>query len=210
MAKYIKQEMPDIRKTGKQQCYYRMEMERNIGTEELLEQMSYDGSSLDRGKIAHVLMSLADQIAIDLANGCSVTLDGIGTFTAAIGVDRRHEQDTIDGDETKRNVRSLTVTGVNFRVDRRMVSSVARQCRLERGGVKRLSKSPYTKEERWQMAVDYLSSPAHPFMRLDDYIRLTGVSRSVASRDLKEYRQQPDAKIKVSGRGTGVVYVKGW
>lgn len=51
MAKYIKQEMPDIRKTGEQQCYYRMETECNIGTKELLEQMSYDGSSLDRGKI---------------------------------------------------------------------------------------------------------------------------------------------------------------
>lgn len=208
MVKYIKQEMPDIRKTGKQQCYYRMETERNIGTKELLEQMSYDGSSLDRGKIAHVLMALADQIAIDLADGCSVTLDGIGTFTAAIGVDLRHEQDTIDGEDTKRNARSLTVTGVNFKADKCMVRNVARQCRLERGGVKRLNKSPYTKEERLQMAVDYLSSPSHPFMRLTDYMLLTGVSHSVASRELKEYRLQPDAKIKISGRGTSIVYVK--
>ena len=65
-----------------------------------------------------------------------------------------------------------------------------------------------TKEQRWQKAVEYLSDPAHPVMRLDDYVRLTGVSRSVASRELREYYDLPDSQISTFGRGTSKVYVK--
>ena len=45
-------------------------------------------------------------------------------------------------------------------------------------------------------------------MRLDDYVRLTGVSRSVASRELREYYDLPDSQISTFGRGTSKVYVK--
>ena len=33
MAKYIKQEMPDIHKDGNQKCYYRMQSSGNVSTD---------------------------------------------------------------------------------------------------------------------------------------------------------------------------------
>lgn len=113
--------------------------------------------------------------------------------------------DTID---TNRTARTMTITGVNFKADKQLIKDTACKCSLSRGGKRYLHRSPYTKEQRWQKAVEYLSDPAHPVMRLDDYVRLTGVSRSVASRELREYYDLPNSQISTFGRGTSKVYVK--
>ena len=113
--------------------------------------------------------------------------------------------DTID---TNRTARTMNITGVNFKADKQLIKDTTCKCSLSRGSKRYLHRSPYTKEQRWQKAVEYLSDPAHPVMRLDDYVRLTGVSRSVASRELREYYDLPDSQISTFGRGTSKVYVK--
>lgn len=208
MAKYIKQEMTDLHNTGKQQCYYRMEIERNISTQELIDRMSHPGSGMDRARAVQVITALGETLAQLMAGGYSVTLDGIGTFNATVGVRKGHQQDDIDGSEPKRNATTLEVDGVNYRPDKMLVMNTNRLCNLTKGSVNRLHRSPHTKEERLQMAVDYLSDPSHPIMRLKDYIRLTGISRTQASIELKEYRSRPDAKIEYVGKGAGLVYVR--
>ena len=72
----------------------------------------------------------------------------------------------------------------------------------------KLCRSPYTKEERLQLALDFLNDPAHPFMRLDDYATLTGLSKTVASKELVEFRENAETGITTTGRGTSKVYVK--
>ena len=37
MARYIKQEMPDLNGTGETKCYYRLEKRRNLSTKDFLE-----------------------------------------------------------------------------------------------------------------------------------------------------------------------------
>ena len=39
MAKYIKQEVPDMKKTGEQKVFYRMKVERNIDFQEFIQQV---------------------------------------------------------------------------------------------------------------------------------------------------------------------------
>lgn len=200
--------MADLHNTGKQQCYYRMEILRNINTQELIERMSHPGSGMDRARAVQVITAFGETLAELMADGYSVTLDGIGTFNATLGVRDGYGQDDIDGNESKRNALTLEVDGVNYRPDKALVNRTNNLCRLSKGAVKRLYRSPYSKEERWQMAVDYLSDPSHPLMRLKDYIRLTGVSHTQASEDLKEYRNRPDAKIDFVGKGAGLVYIR--
>ena len=207
-VKYIKQEMNDIHGTGEQKCYYRMGIWRNIDTAELIERMTVSGSAMDRGRVIQVITALSEKLSQLLADGYSVTVDGIGTFTAALGVREDKEQDSIDGPDVKRNSRTLNVTGINVRVDKDLIHRTDKNCLLERGPVNRLHCSPYTKEQRLQMAVDYVSDPAHPIMTINDYACLTKVSRTKASMELKEYRQQPDAKITTFGKGTSKVYIK--
>lgn len=208
MAKFIQQEMPDLNNTGKRQTYYRMEVKRNIDTKELIDKMTFPGSAMDKGRVIQVITEMSERLSYLLAEGYSVTIDGLGTFTAAVGVDRWSKDEEIDNVDTNRTARSMTITGINFKADKQLIQDTALKCDLSRGGKRYLRRSPYTKEQRWQKAVEYLSDPAHPIMRLNDYVLLTGVSRTVASKELREYDSLSDSPICTLGRGTSKVYVK--
>ena len=57
MAKYIKQEMPDIAGKGENAVYYRMQTERNIGAAEFIEEVAGIGTGLSEGAVTHVFVS---------------------------------------------------------------------------------------------------------------------------------------------------------
>lgn len=208
MAKYIKQEMPDLRKTGKTGCYYRMQSSGNINTEKLADIICrHGGVGLSEGVVIHVLQEVADEIAIQLAEGYTVTLDGIGTFKTALGVADDKEMDTIDGTETKRNGQSLKVTGINCRVDKELVKNVDARCSLTRAGVRRVNSSPYSREERLKLLHEWLSDAVHPFIHVKEYAQLTGQPYSSACKELRDFCDDKACAITSTGRGAHKVYV---
>lgn len=207
MARYIKQEMPDLQGTGEAKCYYRLEKRQNLSTKEFLKRAGAHGI-LDDGILKHALSKIAEQLVEELAEGNTVTLDGIGTFQATLGVKKNKEMDTIDGDETKRNAKSIEVKNVRYVSDKDLVSDVNRRCELSRAGIRRVNNSPYTKEQRLKLAQDYLADPSHPFMRVADYAELTDLPRSSATKELRTFAEDPSNGIDTSGRRTAKVYVK--
>ena len=207
MARYIKQEMPDLQGTGETKCYYRLEKRQNLSTRQFLKRAGAHGV-LDDGILEHALSKIAEQLVEDLADGYTVTLDGIGTFQATLGVKKDKEMDTVDGDETKRNAKSIEVKNVRYVSDKQLVKDVNRRCALSRAGVRRVNNSPYTKEQRLRLAQEYLADAAHPFMRAADYAELTGLPRSSATKELRTFAQDPSNGIDTSGRGTAKVYVR--
>lgn len=206
MAKYIKQEMPDIAGKGEHQVYYRMQTERNIGAAEFLEEVAGLGTGLSEGAVTHVLEQMVQTMARLLADGHTVTIGGLGTFRTAIGVMEGKEQDTFDTDESKRNAQSIEVRGVNFRADKALVKDIRVQCRLERGKESRLHRSPYTREERLARALAFMEE--HTVLRVPDYVRLTGLSRTTASLELRELCQDPTSGIRSMGQRASKVYIK--
>ena len=78
---------------------------------------------------------------------------------------------------------------------------------MERAGESRLHDTPYTKEERLKLAHQYLEE--HGAMRVVEYMELTGLSRTKATLELKEFRQDTSSGITFVGRGSAKVYVKG-
>lgn len=207
MADYVKQELPNLDGKGEDRSYYRILKRGNVNSNQLIDRIcNVGGSSLSRGTIIHVLTTVAEEMARQMADGYSVTLDGIGTFSATIGVKEGKEQDTFYGEEVKRNAKSLEVKNVTFRSDKELVKEVSRRCDLKRAGVFQIHRSKYNKEERLKLALDYLSS--HSVMRIQDYVELTGLSRTSATLELKEFRENPESGITFSGRGTTKVYIK--
>ena len=99
MAKYIKQEMPNLNGTEEPQVYYRLKTNRNISSKEFVERISRNGSAIDRGEMEGFLIRIADGLAEFLGNGYSVTLDGVGTFKAGLGLKRDKEMDSFEEDE---------------------------------------------------------------------------------------------------------------
>ena len=206
MAKYIKQEMPDIAGKGEHQVYYRMQTERNIGAAEFVEEVAGLGTGLSEGAVTYVLEQMVQTMARLLADGHTVTIGGLGTFRTAIGVMEGKEQDAFDTDESKRNAQSIEVKGVNFRADKALVKDIRVQCRLERGKESRLHRSPYTREERLARALAFMEE--HTVLRVPDYVRLTGLSRTTASLELRELCQDPTSGIRSMGQRASKVYIK--
>ena len=168
MAKYIKQEMIDLSGKGEEKVYYRLQTERNIDFNELAQQIEEHHNLMNRGLVKSVMAYVVDEMAELLGKGHSVTIDGLGTFRASLGLEEDKEMDTFDGDETKRNARSLHLTGINYRSDKELVKKANRHCKLERAGESRLHHTPYTKEERLKLAHQYLEE--HGAMRVVEYM----------------------------------------
>ncbi len=206
MVKYIKQEMNDLHGKGKTKAYYRMKVQRNIGTNELVKLMCAHRAGVSEGVIKAVIMQLTDEMAHQLADGRSITIDGLGTFRATIGVRSDKEMDGIDDGRTQRNALSLEVNGVNYKVDKELVRMVDRRCDLERGGTYRLHRSPYTIEQRLALAQQFLDE--HALMRVGDYVKLTGLSRTAATLELQKFRRDASTGITINGLGNTSVYVK--
>lgn len=206
MAKYIKQELPDLRKTGEKKAYYRLKTERKIDFQHFIDRISSHNSGISRGEAIRVLMQATDVLAELLAEGYSVTIDEMGTFKATIGLVDHKEIDTFEDGTTKRNARSLKIDGVNFQADKRLIANVDRRCELKRAGVSRLCRSQFTQEERLQKALEYLKS--HGAMKVKHYMELTGLSHTVAAKELCEFERDAASGITSIGRFAGKVYVK--
>ena len=206
MAKYIKQEMVDLSGKGEEKIYYRLQTERNIDFTELAQQIEQHHGLMNRGLVMNVMSHIVDEMAELLGKGYSVSIDGLGTFRASIGLEKDKEMDTFDEDDTKRNARSLRLTGINYRADKDLIKKANRHCKLERAGESRLHHTPYTQEERLKQALQYLDE--HGAMRVAQYMELTGLSRTKATLELKEFRQDASTGITFLGRGSTKVYVK--
>ena len=207
MANFIKQEMIDLSGKGEEKVYYRLQTERNIDFNELTQQIEEHHNLMNRGLVKSVMAYVVDEMAELLGKGYSVTIDGLGTFRASLGLEEDKEMDTFDGDDTKRNARSLRLTGINYRSDKELVKKANRHCKLERAGESRLHHTPYSKEERLKLAQQYLEE--HGVMRVVEYMELTGLSRTKATLELKEFRQDTSSGLTIVGRGSAKVYVKG-
>ena len=206
MAKYIKQEMIDLTGKGEEKIYYRLQTERNIGFDELAQEIELRHGIMNRGLVKNVMTHVVDAMAELLGKGHSVSIDGLGTFRASLGLKEEKEMDTFDCDETKRNARSLRLTGISYRADKELVKNANRHCKLERAGEARLHHSPYTKEERLKLALQYLEK--HGAMRVVDYMDMTKLSRTKAAMELKEFGEDISSGITYIGRGSAKVYVR--
>lgn len=206
MARYIKQELPDLHKTGEKKAYYRMKTERKIDFNQFIDLISSHNSGISRGEAFHVLTHATDILAELLAEGYSVTIDEMGTFKATVGLVDDKEMDSFKVGAPKLNARSLRVDGVSFQADKRLIANVDSRCDLKRAGVSRLCRSPFSKEERLQKALEYLN--AHGAMKVKDYMELTSLSHTVAAKELREFEHDAASGITSIGRLAGKVYVR--
>ena len=207
MTKYIKQEVPDMQKTGEQKVFYRLKTERNVDFEEFIHKLCAYHPGISRGEALRVLTATSETLAELLGEGYSVSLNEWGTFKATIGLVNDKEMDTMDGNEPKRNARSLHLNGVTFQADKKLVRNARSHCKLERAGVSRIHRSPYTKEERLQKALEYLEE--HKVMKVAQYMELTGQGHTTSACELRSFSRDASSGIVAIGRGPSVVYVKG-
>ena len=206
MAYYVMEEMPDIHKTGERVLYPRFAMIDQVSTEQLARNLS-ESSGFNVGDIIGIVKQLAIEMSHQMAEGRSVKLDDIGTFTPALMLRTGKEREEAGEKAKHRNAQSIVVGKVNFRVDMSLVYRINGRCLLERAPWKaRRSSQKYAPEQRLALAVKYLES--YSFLTVSEYQQLTGLLRTTATNELKEWAALPDSGIDTAGRGAHRVYVK--
>jgi len=205
MAQYIKKEMPDLNGTGEKKAYYKLKTWRKLEFKEFVKRCSSLHRAYGKSVIEGVVTAVCEHLAYEISNGYSVKIDGLGTFSAKLGVREDKEMDDFEEGTTKRNAQSIKVTGVKYRADKDLIREIDQNCDLERGGEERLRKPKYTQEERIVRARRFIQG--NGFMHVDDYARLTGLSYTTASRELRRIVSDPSSGIISQGRKSGKLYL---
>ena len=202
-AKFIKKEIADLNGTGQTQAYYRMQTTA-MNYDWFVELCCSEGA-MPKDAIKGVLTLVSEKLALCMAEGRSVKIDGIGTFKAKLGVRDDMLPDAFEPGERRHNAGAIEVKGVSYKADRDLVENCREKCHLESAGVSRLRKPKDTLEERIEKARKYLRK--HPLMRVDDYAGLTGLSRTTASMELRRIADNPASGITYTGSRSQKYYI---
>lgn len=205
-TRYQMKEMPDLQGTGEPITYPKMVMTGQTSTRELAEYIAMT-SGFSKGVTEGIICELGEALAHEMGMGRSVKIEGLGVFTPALSIypDKEHEQP--QESTTKRNARSIYVSGVNFRTDKALIRETNHWCELERASWKPAhSSKKYTPEQRLALAHQYLDK--HAFLTVSIYRQLTGLVRSTATVELRKWAHTPGSGIDTSGIGSHKVYVK--
>ena len=205
MPQYIKKEMPDLNGTGEKKAYYKLKTWRKLEFKEFMKRCSSIHRAYGKSVIEGVVTAVCEHLAYEIANGYSIKIDGLGTFTAKLGVCKDKEMDGFEEGTTKRNAKSIEVTGVKYRADRNLISEIDQNCDLVRGGEERIRKPKFSKEERIERARKFLKR--NGYMHVDEYAQLVGLSYSTASRELRSIASDPSSDITSQGRKSGKLYL---
>ena len=201
-AKYIKKEIADLNGTGHTQAIYKMKTQA-MSHDEFVDLCSREGA-MPKDAIEGVLTLIHDKLALSMAEGFSVKINGLGTFTAKLGMRDGILPDAFEPGEPRHNAKNIKVTGVSYRADKELISNTSRKCVLIKEGESRLKKPTTTLEERIAKARKFLEEK--PLMRVMDYVWLTGLSRTTASIELRKIANDPTSGITSTGRNSQKYY----
>lgn len=200
---------------GKKKLFPRLIDVRPMEHDKLVKYIS-ETTGLGKGAIMGVLGILAERMASWMSEGYSVKIDGLGRFTPSLKLREGTEREEADSESDEsgakrnhRNARSIEVGSVNFKADKQFVLAINKQISLVRSPYQstiRPNSSPYTREQRLELLKGFLAE--NPFIKCQQYMQLTGMSKSSATKELRAFSDDPSTGILASGRAPHRVYVK--
>jgi len=202
-AKYIKKEIVDLNGTGHTQAYYKIKTQA-MSHDEFVDLCCREGA-MPKDAIEGVLTLVHNKLALSMAEGFSVKIDGLGTFSAKLGMRDGVLPDAFEPGEPKHNAKNIEVTGVSYRADKELIKITNRKCVLIKEGDSRLKKPTSTLAERIEKAKKFLAEK--PLMRIADYAWITGLSRTTASIELRKIASDPTSGITSTGQHSQKYYI---
>lgn len=206
MANYKLQEMPDLSYSGKRTVYPKVVINRTMNTEDITKLLRDQNIGISPHIIESVVKNLSDALVQLLSMGYNVKLDGIGIFSLSLGFEDDKTKE-MQSDNDKMSYHHVAIKNMNFKADNNIIKRLRKETQLDRceNEVSKITKSPYTEEERIANALRLIHK--YGFIDLQSYANINNLSRSAASLDLKKITSQVDAPIKTFGSGTHKVWI---
>jgi len=179
-----------------------------VGLDEVAEQIERD-TSFKRSDVVGVLSEFIYRVRLAMSDGDSVKIDGLGTFHPVLGLVEKGRRgswtDAAGRVTTERNVRLKSIA---FSADKRLVSDVRAGmdfAKADDSAVNGVRKIGSSVEERAAKARAYLAS--NGYMRVADYAALTGLSYSMAAKELRLLADDATSGITSRGQKAAKLYV---
>ena len=173
-----------------------MIINRTLSRKEFVEMMHDYHRGTSPSMVEAVLIDVEDMLVRMLSMGYNVNLGNLGHYSLSLEFKDDKPAEMRDEDD-KMTFRRVGVKNVNYRAAPEFVKEVMletdRNLERDMGGVKRVLKSNYTREERIARALQVIEK--NGFISLDDYAQLNNMSRTVASEDLKGITDDPQSPI---------------
>lgn len=207
MANYILQEMPIRQEDGKKRVYPRIQVYSRFDYEQVLERMSGYPGSPGKGALMSAFDMLRQMLVASLPEGHTIKIDGLGTFSLSLEFDDQKPNEKMS-DEDNMAYRHVRIKDVNFKVEPDLLLALNKNAEFTRSelGVRSPSKPSCDREKRIEKAFYHIGK--YGFLSLADYVNITGLSRTAASRELRSFEEMTDVPIKGSGVPPHKVWVK--
>ena len=207
MAKYILQEMNDVRNTGKRTVYPKIVINQTLTTKEFIDELHKHLRTVDKGVLTGVMCGMADTLASLLSRGNNVTLDDIGTFSMSLKfIDDKPTEIQEEGDRML--YRRVGVKDLNFKTAPEMMRSLQMKTKFERvmTGARVLKKNLYTFEQRIENALAIIDEKGR--ITLGEYAKVNNLSRTTASKELAKITADPEMPIDYTGQASHKIWIR--
>ena len=207
MAKYLLQEMNDVRNTGKRAVYPKMVINQTLGTEEFIDVLHNHMRTVDKGVPRGVISGIADSLVSLLSKGNNVTLDEIGTFSMSLKfLDDKPTE--IQEEDDQMLYRRVGVKDLNFKISPKLIRDLQMNTRFERmmAGARELKKNLYTLEQRIENALAIIDEKGH--ITLGEYAKVNNLSRTTASKELAKITADPTMPIDYTGQASHKIWIR--
>lgn len=162
--------------------------------------------SLSDSEIQAVTEAVVQEMKMQLAQGNSVKIDGMGTFTVSLSDEKRKQRRDKEGNTIQKpHGGSISVTGINLKVDKKLIADVNMMARPKRVGIVEHQHSPYELHTRLSILKQYLRQ--FGFISVAKYADIVQLKKGAATRELNAFCLQPDSGITSQGRWSHKVYV---
>ena len=207
MAKYLLQEMNDVRNTGKRTVYPKMVTDQTLTTKEFIDELHKHLRTVDKGVLTGVMCGMADTLSSLLSRGYNVTLDDIGTFSMSLKfIDDKSTE--IQEEDDRLLYRRVGVKDINFKTSPEMLHELRRVTKFERvmTGARVLKKNLYTLEQRIENALAIIDDKGH--ITLGEYAQVNNLSRTTASKELAKISSDPNMPIDYTGQASHKIWIR--
>ena len=207
MAKYLLQEMNDVRNTGKRAVYPKVVINQTIGTEEFIDVLHDRLRTVDKGVLRGVISGIADSLVSLLSKGNNVTLDEIGTFSMSLKfLDDKPTE--IQEEDDQMLYRRVGVKDLNFKISPKLIRDLQMNTKFERmmSGARELKKNLYTLEQRIENALAIIDEKGH--ITLSEYAKVNNLSRTTASKELAKITADPTMPIDYTGQASHKIWIR--
>ena len=166
--------------------------------------------AFSKGTIRGVLDTLPMIMKTYLPLGHTLKIDNVGVFSLSLGfadseAEAKTQQESSEK-EVKTKYRRVQAKGVNFRVDKQLVTDINVGSTFDHLSTKLAKPSAFTPEERLQRALDLIDKNGH--ITLQEYANTNKLSRSTASRELAKLSADPNSGIEAKGNGPTKLWVR--